>query len=200
MLSRNFARAVMLVLAMAAVQPGPARAASDPAGFIADLGQQAMVVLTSQRSEAEREGQFRTLFDTGFDVPAVARFALGRYWTIASPAQQQEFTTLFTAYMVHVYAVRFNEFTGQQFKVTGSRPEGDASTLVTSQLGSDGNQPVKIDWRVAKVAGGFKITDIVVEGISMMVTQRQEFSAVIQRGGGDIEALLKPLRAKVRQS
>jgi phospholipid transport system substrate-binding protein len=102
--------------------------------------------------------------------------------------------------MVHVYAVRFNEFTGQQFKVTGSRPEGDASTLVTSQLGSDGNQPVKIDWRVAKVAGGFKITDIVVEGISMMVTQRQEFSAVIQRGGGDIEALLKPLRAKLRQS
>ncbi|HEX3499811.1 MAG TPA: ABC transporter substrate-binding protein [Stellaceae bacterium] len=199
MLSRNFARAVLLVLAMAAFQPGPARAASDPAGFIADLSQQAMVVLTAQ-SEAEREGQFRTLFDTGFDVPAVARFTLGRYWTTASPAQQQEFTTLFTAYMVHVYAVRFNEFTGQQFKVTGSRPEGDVSTLVTSQLGSDGNQPVKIDWRVKKVADGFKIADIVVEGISMVVTQRQEFSAVIQRGGGDIEALLKPMRAKVRQS
>jgi phospholipid transport system substrate-binding protein len=200
MLSRKFARAVMLVLAMAAFQPGVARAASDPAGFIADLGQKAMVVLTSQRSESEREGQFRTLFDAGFDVPAVARFALGRYWTIASPAQQKEFITLFTAYMVHVYTVRFNEFTGQQFKVTGSRPEGDTSTLVASQLGSGGNQPVKIDWRVEAASGAFKVTDIVVEGISMMVTQRQEFSAVIQRGGGDIEALLKPLRAKVRQS
>ena len=197
MLSRKFARAVMLVLALIAVQPSGARAANDPAGFIADLGQRAMVVLTSQRSESEREGQFRTLFDAGFDVPAVARFALGRYWTTASAAQQQEFVKLFTAYMVHVYTVRFNEFSGQQFKVTGSRSEGDASSLVSSQLGGD-DQAIKIDWRVAAVPGGFKVTDIVVGGVSMMVTQRQEFSAVIQRGGGDIEALLKPLRAKAR--
>lgn len=200
MLLRHFGRAAMLVLALSAVQPSEARAAGDPAGFIADLGQQAIVVLTSQRSESEREGQFRTLFNTGFDVPAVARFALGRYWGTASPAQQQEFINLFTTYTVHAYTVRFNEFNGEQLKVTGSRPESDSSSLVSSLLGGSGAQPVRIDWRVEGAPGAYKITDVIVEGVSMMITQRQEFSAVIQRGGGDIEALLKPLRARARQS
>ncbi len=111
-----------------------------------------------------------------------------------------EFTRLFTAYMVHVYTVRFNEFTGQQFKVTGSRQESENSSLVSSKMGNGGDPGVKIDWRVTVVPSGFKIIDLVVEGISMAVTQRQEFSAVIQRNGGDIEALLKLLRAKAQQS
>jgi phospholipid transport system substrate-binding protein len=199
MLPRNLVRAVLIVIAMAAPR-GPASAASDPVTFIADLGQQAMVVLTSQRSESEREGQFRALFNTGFDVPAVARFALGRYWATASADQQREFVNLFTTYTVRAYTVRFNEYSGQQFKVTGSRPEGDNSSLVSSLLGGGAGQPIRIDWRVEGASGVYKVTDVVVEGVSMMVTQRQEFSAVIQRGGGDIEALLKPLRAKARQS
>ncbi len=185
---------------VALLMSGAARAAGGSAEFIADLGTQAIKVLASPDSEQERERQFRALFDAGFDVPAIARFSLGRYWQTANDAQRTEFTGLFTAYMVHVYAVRFNEFTGQQLKVTGSRPESDNSSLVSSQMSSGGEQGVKIDWRVATAVNGFKITDLVVEGISMAVTQRQEFSAVISRNGGDIEALLKLLRQKARQS
>jgi phospholipid transport system substrate-binding protein len=192
-------RILALFAAIVLFVPGQVRAAGDSAGFIADLGTRAVKVLSSPDSEKDREKQFRALFDAGFDVPAITRFALGRYWQTASEAQQKEFTGLFTAYMVHVYTVRFNEFTGQQFKVTGSRPESDTSSLVSSQMGSGGNPGVKIDWRVTAAPDGFKIIDLVVEGISMAVTQRQEFSAVIQRNGGDIEALLKLLRAKAKQ-
>lgn len=197
---RSAAGILALFVTVALLPPDSARAQDDSTGFISDLGTRAIKVLSSPASDKERETQFRALFDTGFDVPAIARFALGRYWQTASDAQRQEFTGLFTAYMVHVYAVRFKEFTGQQFKVTGSRPEGDTSSLVSSQMGSGGDQGVKIDWRVGTASGGFKITDLVVEGISMAVTQRQEFAAVIQRNGGDVEALLKILRAKARQS
>jgi phospholipid transport system substrate-binding protein len=197
---RSVTRILALFVAMVLLAHGQTRAAGDSAGFIADLGSRAVKVLSSSDSEKDREKQFRALFDAGFDVPAVTRFALGRYWQTASEAQQTEFTRLFTAYMVHVYTVRFNEFTGQQFKVTGSRQESETSSLVSSRMGNGSDPGVKIDWRVTAVPGGFKIIDLVVEGISMAVTQRQEFSAVVQRNGGDIEALLKLLRAKAQQS
>jgi phospholipid transport system substrate-binding protein len=198
MFSRNFARTLVLVLAASAFQPNWAHAANDSANFISDLGARAITVLSSQAPQSEREKQFRAIFDAGFDVPAIARFTLGRYWLTASEAQRTEYTALFSTYMVHVYTVRFNEFVGLKFMVTGSRPEGDASSLVSSRMGN--TQPVAIDWRVATKGGDFKITDLVVEGISMSVTQRQEFGAVIQRGGGDVESLLKLLRQRTTQS
>jgi phospholipid transport system substrate-binding protein len=197
---RSVTRILALFVAMVLLVAGQTRAAADSAGFIADLGSRAVKVLSSSDSEKDREKQFRTLFDAGFDVPAITRFALGRYWQTASEAQRTEFTPLFTAYMVHLYTVRFNEFAGLQFKVTGSRQESENSSLVSSQMAKGSDAGVKVDWRVTAVSGGFKITDLVVEGISMAVTQRQEFSAVIQRNGGDIEALLKLLRAKAQQS
>jgi len=193
--------ALALFVACMNVMPVPARAASDPASFINDLGTRAIAVLSSARPEKERENGFRALFDTGFDVQGIARFALGRNWQTASEAQRAEFTTLFSTYMIHVYVVRFSEFTGLAFKVTGARPDGDDGSLVSSQMGaSGGTSPVNVGWRVASAGGGFKITDVVVEGVSMAITQRQEFASVIQRGGGDLEVLLKLLRDKTRPS
>ncbi len=188
-----------LVLPLAAA---PARAADEPAaGFIADLGQRTIKVLSSRLSERERESQFRAIFDEGFDVPAISRFVLGQYWRTASEAQRQDFVALFEAYVVHAYAVRFNEYAGQQLQVIAARAEGDDSSLVQSRIAQpSGAPPLKVDWRVGKTAKGYKINDVVVEGVSMAVTQRQEFASVIQRNGGQIDALLKLLREKAGQS
>jgi phospholipid transport system substrate-binding protein len=203
MMSPRFAaRAGALLLAV--ILPfaaAPARAANDPAGFIADLGQRTIKVLASKLSEGEREAQFRAIFDEGFDIPAISRFVLGQYWRTASEAQRQNFITLFEAYVVHAYAVRFNEYGGQQLQVVAARAEGDDSSLVQSRIAQpNGAPPLKVDWRVGKTAQGYKINDVVVEGVSMAVTQRQEFASVIQRNGGQIDALLKLLREKTGQS
>ena len=192
------ARGFALLLAVAVLAaPAPSRAADDPAGFISDLGQRTVQVLAAKVSESEREAQFRAIFDEGFDVPAISRFVLGNYWRIATEEQRRTFITLFGAYVVHAYAVRFNEYSGQQLKVTSARAEGDDSALVQSLIAQpSGAPPLRVDWRVGKTEKGFKINDVVVEGVSMAVTQRQEFSAVIQRNGGEIDALLKLLRQK----
>src|SRR6266404_7901838 len=198
---RGFARTLVLVFAFAASGEAPARAGDDAAGFIADLGKRAIDVLTSPSSETDRERQFRALFDEGFDVPAISRFVLGPYWRTASEAQRQDFVALFEAYVVHAYAVRFNEYAGQQLQVIAARAEGDDSSLVQSRIAQpSGAPPLKVDWRVGKTAKGYKINDVVVEGVSMAVTQRQEFASVIQRNGGQIDALLKLLREKAGQS
>jgi phospholipid transport system substrate-binding protein len=198
---RFAARAGALLLAVIlALAAAPARAADEPAGFIADLGQRTIKVLSSRLSEKEREAQFRAIFDEGFDVPAISRFVLGPYWRTASEAQRQDFVTLFEAYVVHAYAVRFNEYAGQQLQVVAARAEGDDSSLVQSRIAQpSGAPPLKVDWRVGKTAKGYKINDVVVEGVSMAVTQRQEFASVIQRNGGQIDALLKLLREKAGQ-
>ena len=191
-------RILTLVLVVAAVTaPVPSRAADDAAGFILDLGQRTVQILAAREPESEREARFRALFDEGFDVPAISRFVLGTYWRTASEEQRRSFITLFEVYVVHAYAVRFNEYSGQQLKVTAARAEGDESALVQSVIAQPGGAPpLRVDWRVSKTDKGYRINDVVVEGVSMAVTQRQEFSAVIQRNGGQIDALLKMLREK----
>jgi phospholipid transport system substrate-binding protein len=178
----------------------PARAADDPAAFIADLGTRAIDVLTSPRPEAERESQFRILFREGFDVPSISRFVLGRYWATASEAQRQEFARLFEAFVVHAYSVRFGAFPGQTLTVRGSRVDGDRGAVVQSQIaGPSGGRPILVDWRVSRTDERYNITDIMVEGVSMALTERQEFASVIQRSGGELEGLLKLLREKTGQ-
>ena len=180
----------------------PARAA-DPAAaerFIADLGIQ--VVSTLQREDLtleEAELQFRDVFRTNFDIPTIGQFALGRYWRAATPAQRQEFLSLFEESIVETYARRFTQYSGQSFRVSGSREISERDVLVsTSILNQDGELLVVIDWRVRERDRGFQIIDVVVEQVSMGVTQRSDFNAVIQRGGGNVEVLLQALREQVQ--
>jgi phospholipid transport system substrate-binding protein len=180
---------------------GPAVAAADAAGFVNDLGKRAVDVLTSTGSQAEREQQFKKLFEEGFDIDALSRFVLGPYWRTATPEQQQEFEKLFRDYEVHSYTVRFNEYSGQKLKVTGGRKEGDSAELVQSQIAQpDGSKPpVNVDWRVNKKGSDYKIADVIIDGISMAVTERQQFASVIQRNNGQLDALLKLLRERAGQ-
>jgi len=196
---RAIAGAIVVLVAL--LDHVPAQAADDPAVFISGVAKRTIDVLPSTRSQAEREAKFHELVDEAFDVPAIARFVLGPYWRTATDAQREEFQKLFETYIVHVSAVRFGGYSGEQLKVTGSRPEGDKTVFVKSQIVRVGNAPpVNADWRVVKTDRGLKIVDVIVEGVSMAVTEREEFSSVIQRGGGQVEVLLRELRERTRQS
>lgn len=189
-------RSFLVLLLLAAA---PALAQTDAASFVGTLGNRTLEVINKKPAPAERDKQFRSILRDGFDMEALSRFVLGPHWRTASDPQKQEFMKLFEDYIVTAYGARFAEYTGEQFKVTGQRPEGEATTLVTSQIVRPaGGAPIRVDWRVANTPKGPKITDVVVEGISLIVTQRQEFASVIQRNGGQLDALLKLLREKSR--
>ena len=189
--------AAALALAGGAVAPAlPAAAAADPAALIRELGNRALEVLGKNVGSTERAARFRQLFREDFDVPAIARFVLGRYWRIATEAEQQEFVRLFEGYIALAYANRLAEYSGETLKVVGSRPDGDASLVTSEIIRPNGAPPAKVDWRVTRADGAYKITDVVVEGVSMAVTQRSEFASVIQRNGGKVEGLLAMLRQK----
>jgi phospholipid transport system substrate-binding protein len=164
--------------------------------FISDLGGQAIATLTDHSvAEDERERRFRILLNANFDVPFIGQFVLGRYWPEASEAQRGAYLEVFEDSLVRAYTRRFLDYSGEEFAVGRVVPD-ESGALVTSTLtGSDG-EPVRIDWRLRGDSGSFRIVDVIVEGVSMAQTQREEYGAVIDQNGGSIDALIEALRAK----
>jgi len=186
-----------VVLAVAAFTGIPrADAAPDPLAFVNDLGTQAIQVLGPAMSMQQRLARFRELFHNDFDVPGIGRFVLGRYWRSASPEEQQDFLKLFQEYIVQAYSTRLGAYGGEPFRVTGTRNSGD-DIVVTSEVVRQNSGPVSVEWHLIDQDGQFKITDVYVGGISMKVTERDEFGAIIQRNGGQVAALLTQLRQKI---
>lgn len=193
-LFRRWFLATCLILAA----PFPALADDGATAFIAGLGEQAMTVIRSQETQEGRREEFQKLFIAGFDVPAIGKFVLGRHWRVATPAQQAQYLSLFERYIVIIYSERFDGYAGEQFRVLGEYPGDHGEITVNSEVvRAGGGQPIRIDWRVEKTDGAFKIADVMIEGVSMAQTQRQEFSSVIMQNGGKVQALLDILAKKV---
>ncbi len=199
MVRRCFLTAALVLVAGAFAPAIPAAAAADPAALISNLGSQALSVLGKDATQSQRVARFRELLREDFDVPGIARFVLGRYWNTATEEQRAEYVKLFEDYIALAYSTRLAEYTGETFKVTGSRPDGDGA-IVSSQIIRPGGAPVKVDWRLTGRNGVYKISDVSVDGISMAVTQRSEFASVIQHHGGQVQGLIAMLREKTAGS
>jgi phospholipid transport system substrate-binding protein len=195
-MTRRFLLTTLSLLIITASLAAPPNAcAADADVFMNGLWNRAVEVLSKKVPLAERLARFRQLFQADFDGPGIARFVLGRYWRSASEEEQQEYLKLFEDYVVFVYGTRLSSFSGETFKVRGTRTEQNG-TIVSSDILSPGDAPIKVDWRLVTENGAFKINDVIIEGISMMVTQRSEFASVIQRHGGQMGGLLALMREK----
>lgn len=192
---------LMLTFVLAFVSPGRADAAADQQAaldFVKATAEKGLTFLSKPDSTAEeKKEEFKKLLNSSFDMETIARFSLGRYWTTATPAQQKEYTALFRKMVVDVYAQRFGDYKGQKFTVKSARPVGNGDALVSSFIEpTDGGDNIQVDWRVRSKNGTMKVVDVLVAGVSMSVTQRADFSAVIQRGGGKLDALIDYLKQK----
>jgi phospholipid transport system substrate-binding protein len=196
MMRRSLLTAVFVLIAAVLASAIPAAAAADPTALISNLGTRALEVLGKNATPSQRADRFRALLREDFDVPGIARFVLGRYWNIATEQQRAEFVKLFEDYIALAYSTRLAEYTGETFKVVGSRPDADGAIVTSQILRPAGAAPVKLDWRVTGRNGVYKISDVAVDGISMAVTQRSEFASVIQHNGGQVQGLLTMLRDK----
>jgi len=147
-------------------------------------------------SDEERTKRFKNLLSEAFDLPRIARFTLGRYWRTASEAQKTEFVALFEKFVIQSYANRFQNLRGQKFVIMQSRAVSSSQSLVLSQIQIPGKPSIKVNWRVRIKDAKPKVIDVIVEGISMSVTQRDEFVSVIRQTGGKVGGLIKALRKK----
>jgi phospholipid transport system substrate-binding protein len=177
------------------------KAVSPAAGFIQKLGDTALMSLTKKDMPRKtREARVRDILRTNFDIPAIGKFALGAGWRTATDAQRKEYMSLFEDMIVQTYTTRFEDYSGQALKVVNAAPAGKNDFVVSSQVVQKDGPPVGLQWRVRE-SGGFKVVDVLVEGVSMSVTQRSDFASVIQGGGENgVAALLDSLRARSKNA
>lgn len=193
-----------LAVAALIILPNASRAQSGAGGadaFMAKLGDQVIQLIGNQKTPvAERKQKFATLMNQAFDVDGISRFVLGRYYRTASDSERQQFEQVFDKYMIDVYWGHFNQYTGQRFVVTKETPQGASTTLVYSQIiQPGGQQPVSVVWRVVNRGVKYQISDVSIEGVSELVSYRDEFSSAISQSGGSVSALIGQLKEKDQQ-
>src|SRR5262245_27212331 len=168
---------------------------TDAVAFMNRLWNEAVELLNNKPDSAIRQTRFRQLFHQDFDGPGIGRFVLGPYWRSASDVERQEFVKLFEDYVAIVYTAWLANFGGETFKIRGGRGDGDGAIVSTDVTRPGSASPLRIDWRLVNDNGRYKISDVIVEGVSMTVTQRSEFGS-IQRNGGQVRGLIALMREK----
>ncbi|RVU39194.1 ABC transporter substrate-binding protein [Hwanghaeella grinnelliae] len=189
------------ILAFAA--PGIVEAAEktdqkEAAAFLQELGEEAIAVLADKEKPLhEREETVEGLLREHLELETMGRFVLGPEWRKASDDQRKAYVDLFSEFVVRTYSRRLGGYGGQQFEVTGTSQAGKTDALVITAITSnDGSPPIKAGWRVKTAANEkLKIVDVIVEGVSMLQTQRSEFDSVVRRSG--LEGLMSLLQEKL---
>ncbi|MFN6998870.1 MlaC/ttg2D family ABC transporter substrate-binding protein [Elioraea tepidiphila] len=172
---------------------------SRAAAFIEAQGKALVAVLDSDAPLPEKRTEVARILREAVDVRGVGQFVLGRHWRTASETQRNQFLELFEETLVRNLSARFGELQGVTFEVGRAQPRGEEGVSVATTVNRPGQPPVLLDWLVSEASGRPLIVDLVAEGTSLRITQRSEYSAVIQRGGGRLESLLEAMRRQLAQ-
>ena len=173
-------------------------AIGDPGSYVISTTEKAIKTLTDESIDPqEKEARFGKLFDENFDIPSISRFVLGKYWKSATTTQKKEFIVTFRNYIVKTYSSRFSEYTGEKLTLINSENQSNPKLfIVHTALNREDAPPIKVDWRVGLKKDRYVILDIIIEGISLAITQRSEFVSVIDQNDGNVDNLIKLLKEK----
>lgn len=154
-----------------------------------------LISLLKQPGSAEsRAPQLRRIMETRGNLPQIAQFSAGRVWREMSPPQQQRFVEAFSNYVASTYARRFSEYSGNpDIVITKVIDAGQKGFVVQSPIRQPGGAPIAVEWLVSDRGGSVQVIDIIIEGVSMATTQREEIASMFQRRGQDVDALITDL-------
>lgn len=188
---RAICRGLIMVALIAAAYPARAE---DAESFVRSVGDAVVQVLQQQLPRTETEQQLHAIWLKAFDGEGIGRSVMGKNWKKASDAQREEYLQLFPQYVAGLYADQFSDYSGETFAVNGSKPGAEGRTIVNARIDRPGGDPIRIDFVVRTDAEPLTITDVKVEGVSLLVTKRSEFDSVVAQQG--IDGLIAALRDK----
>jgi phospholipid transport system substrate-binding protein len=200
---RNFFSYILSLFATAVILGLPAQSAASaedqtgqPALFIQGLADEAISVLRVQGGSLdEREKKFRAVLRDDFAMEKIGRFAAGKFWREMSDEQKTQYQTLFEEWILKTYSIRFGGYAGETVNVQKTIKAGQSDVFVRTQITNSNGRALKVDWRVRRIDDRLKIIDVVVEGVSMLVTQKAEFNAVLRQRG--VDGLINILRTQL---
>jgi phospholipid transport system substrate-binding protein len=196
---RGMLRAILGVAVVAGLMGFRPALAADAQQFIGKLGQETVSILGDKSlSPTARHQRLERILQQSFDLPLLSKLALGRPYRELDARQKQTYQGLFEKYLVSTYGSKFDDYGGQTLEVTGSEKASEGDEIVHSRIIQPKGQPVKVDWRIRPENGKPQIIDVVVAGVSLVVTQRNEFTSLVQQKG--IDGFLDTLRQRAGQA
>ena len=170
--------------------------AEDARALIETVGDDVLAILENESfTDEEKFEELVDLLEGPIDLELVGRLILARHWRTASEEQRAEYLDLFRAYTLDSLASKLHLYQGQEFEITSARMVSERDALVTTRILSESRPPLQVDWRLRRTDGRLVAIDVIVENVSLIVTQRSEFGSVVERRGMD--GLLAELRERV---
>ena len=167
----------------------------EPDVFVQSTVNRASQILSENISKEEKINKLKTIAKETVDIKGVGYYSLGSTRKILNEVQKKKYSELFEQYFLKSFSSRLAEYTNPEIDVKSKEIVNENYTIVNSVLVATSNRPeVKIDWRIyTKNSDNPLIRDLIIEGLSLARTQKEEFASILNSNDGDITALFKIL-------
>ena len=163
--------------------------------FVTSFADSAISILSNDTiSDAERTSNFTELVMSSIDLNLISKFVLSKAWKNASDEQKENYLIAFKDYFVSSYANKLDQYTGEKVDVIGSQEAGKY-VIVESNIVREGTDTLKINlkWRLLNKNNQIKIIDLNIEGISLVIAQREEFQSFLANNDYDLDKLIEKI-------
>jgi phospholipid transport system substrate-binding protein len=172
-----------------------AQAVEKASAFVQQTGNELVGIVNGAQSAAQKRQAITQILEGAVDVDEIARFCLGRFWRTASPDQQKRFVAAFHEVLVTNISSKLGEYQGVKLIVQRGRQQDDQA-IVTTEVDRPNNPPTSVDWVIEAPTTAPKIVDVVAEGTSLRLTQRQDYAAYLTRNNNDVNALINAMKGQ----
>ena len=168
-------------------------------GFIKSTADRLVAIVNAARSPQEKRRGLRDVLDAVVDLDDISRFCLGRFWRIATPDQQKQYTVLFHDLLVAQIFGHLGEYQGVRVTMGLARAFQDTEIVITT-VARPGTPANRVDWVVTSTSAAPKIVDLIAEGISLRITQASDFATYLARHQYNVQDLIEAMRQKSAQN
>ena len=166
--------------------------------FVSDFATSAINILGDESlNNNDKNIQFTDLVMSSIDIDFISQLVLGKYWKLASDDQRANYLKAFKAYFISSYANRLDQYSGEKVVVISSNA-AKKYVIVKTNIVREGTETLKIelDWRLIKRDGSTKIVDLSIEGISLIIAERETFLSFLNNNEGNLDTLIMMMQSK----
>lgn len=165
--------------------------------FVSNFADNAISILSNDSLDASQKNiQFTELVMSSIDMNLISKFVLSKYWKLATDDQKKAYQVAFKQYFISSYANKLDQYSGEKVIIVSSNA-AKKFVIVKSNIVRDGTDTLKIelDWRLLTRDGQTKIIDLSIEGISLIIAQREEFQSFLANNDNSLDALINKLNS-----
>ena len=163
--------------------------------FVSNFADSAIDILSDNEIlEGEKNSKFTDLVMSAIDLNLISKFVLSKTWKNATDDQKERYIQAFKNYFINSYANKLDQYSGEQIEIIDAEEAGKY-VIVNSFIYREGTDTLKINlkWRLLNKDGEIKIIDLNIEGISLIIAQREEFQSFLANNEGDLEKLIEKI-------